>query len=91
MTSRNDLERAKRGLGHAKPAFELNSGPLDPRSREVPPPPSVDGFSHWNGVQIVFRRCSEAWPDALSGDTPVRGLVIGATTARVLNFAQCAP
>jgi hypothetical protein len=38
MTSRNDLERAKRGLGHAKPAFELNSGPLDPRSREAPPP-----------------------------------------------------
>jgi hypothetical protein len=39
----------------------------------------------------VFRRCSEAWPDALSGDIPVRGLVIGATTARVLNFAQGAP
>jgi hypothetical protein len=37
-SSRNDLERAKRGLGHAKPAFELNSGPLDPRSREAPPP-----------------------------------------------------
>jgi hypothetical protein len=29
------LERTKRGLGHAKRGFELNSGPLDPESREA--------------------------------------------------------
>jgi hypothetical protein len=37
----------------------------------------------------VFKFFSDAIPDALSGDTPVRGLVIGATTARVLNAPGC--
>jgi hypothetical protein len=90
MTSRNDLERAKRGLGHAKPAFELNSGPLDPRSREAPPRPSVDGFSHWNGFPTLFRgmarRLKRGYPGAwLSNwrNDCARG--------RVLNFAQGAP